>query len=55
MGTEVYRWRLSSELKEILEREARARGSSISAVFNQGVRDWVSRPTNDIGSFTMQR
>lgn len=49
MGTEVYSWRLSSELRQILEREARARGLSIAAVLNQAVSEWVSRRANDIG------
>ncbi|MFN0170554.1 MAG: hypothetical protein ACKV22_29385 [Bryobacteraceae bacterium] len=43
MSTEVYSWRLSTELKSSLEREARARKKSISAVLHLAVRDWLKQ------------
>ena len=42
MKTEVYSWRLSSELKSDLEREARARKVPMSAVLDMAVRQWLS-------------
>jgi hypothetical protein len=43
MGTEVYSWRISSELKSDLEREARLRETSLAAVLNLAVRDWLKQ------------
>jgi len=45
MSKEVYSWRVSSELKADLEREARARDTSVSAVLDMAVRWWIkSKP-----------
>lgn len=41
MKTEVYSWRLSSDLKSDLEREARARKVPVSAVLDMAVRQWL--------------
>ena len=43
MTTEVYRWRISSELKSQLEREARLRNKPLSALLDLAVRDWLKR------------
>jgi hypothetical protein len=48
MGTEVYSWRLSSDLKSDLEREARLRKTSIAAVLNLAVRDWLKQSASQI-------
>jgi hypothetical protein len=39
--TERYSWRVSSELKADLEREARLRKISISSVLNSAARAWL--------------
>ncbi len=41
MKTEVYSWRVSSDLKSSLEREARRRKQSLSAVLDLAVRKWL--------------
>jgi hypothetical protein len=41
MRTEVYSWRVSSDLKTGLEREARRRNTSLSAVLNLAAREWL--------------
>ena len=43
MKTEVYSWRLAGELKSDLEREARLRKVSVSAVLETAVRDWLKK------------
>ncbi len=43
MRTEVYSWRLSSELKSDLEREARLRQAPVSSVLEAAVRDWLKK------------
>ncbi len=43
MKTEVYSWRLSGELKSNLEREARQRKVSVSAVLESAVRDLLKK------------
>ncbi len=45
MRTEVYSWRLSRELKSDLEREARSRQVSVSAVLDSAVREWLKKST----------
>jgi hypothetical protein len=50
MKTEVYSWRVSSELKSGLEREARRRKTSVGAVLDLAARDWLSRGGADQGS-----
>lgn len=39
--TEVYSWRLNSELKQQLEDVARAEKTSVSNVVEKAVRDWL--------------
>ena len=43
MKTEVYSWRVSTELKTGLEREARRRKMSLSAVLDLAARDWLNK------------
>jgi hypothetical protein len=43
MKTEVYSWRLSSELKSELEREARLRKASVSSVLDIAIRNWLKK------------
>jgi len=55
MGTEVYSWRLSSELKSDLEREARLRKTSVSAVLTLAVRDWLKQSASLVAEDEEQR
>jgi hypothetical protein len=55
MGTEVYSWRLSSELKSDPEREARLRKTSVSAVLNLAVRDWLKQDASLVEGDEEQR
>lgn len=41
MKTEVYSWRVSSDVKTSLEREARRRKMSVSAVLHAAAREWL--------------
>jgi hypothetical protein len=41
MKTEIYTWRLSRELKEALESEARREKVSIAALLDRGTREWL--------------
>lgn len=43
MKSEVYSWRVAQEVKADLEREARMRGVSVSAILDMAVRDWLSK------------
>jgi len=43
MKTEVYSWRVSAELKSSLEREARRRKVSLSAVLDLAARELLER------------
>jgi len=43
MKTEVYSWRVSSELKSDLEREARVRKVSLSTLLDSAARDWLKK------------
>ncbi|MGA3025256.1 MAG: hypothetical protein ABSF98_10825 [Bryobacteraceae bacterium] len=42
MKSEVYSWRVSADLKTGLEREARRRKTSLSAVLEMAARDWLN-------------
>jgi len=42
MKSEVYSWRVSADLKSDLEREARRRKSSLSAVLDLAAREWLN-------------
>jgi hypothetical protein len=43
MKTEVYSWRVSADLKTGLEREARRRKISLSAVLDQAAQEWLMK------------
>ena len=43
MKNEVYSWRVSTDLKTGLEREARRRKISLSAVLDLAARDWLNK------------
>ncbi len=43
MKTEVYSWRVSADLKTELEREARRRNMSLSAVLDLAAEDWLKK------------
>jgi len=45
MATEVYSWRVSSELKLRLEQEARDRKTSVASVLDTAAREWLVRST----------
>jgi hypothetical protein len=47
MKTEVYSWRVSSDLKSELEREARLRKTSIAAIVDSAVRAWLQKSAVD--------
>ena len=43
MKSEVYSWRVSTDLKMGLEREAQKRKLSLSAVLDLAARDWLNK------------
>ena len=43
MKTEVYNWRVSTELKSGLEREARRRKISLSAALDLAAQEWLNK------------
>ena len=43
MKNEVYSWRVSTDLKSGLEREAQRRKISLSAVLELAARDWLKK------------
>lgn len=43
MKTEVYSWRVSTELKTGLEREARRRKVSLATVLDLAAQDWLKK------------
>lgn len=55
MKTEVYSWRVSSDLKLELEREARLRKISVSAIVDSAVRNWLQKNTADPSEDAEQR
>jgi len=50
MKNEVYSWRVSTDLKTGLEREARRRKTSLSAVLDLAARDWLNKGGADVES-----
>ena len=50
MKTEVYSWRVEGDLKTELEREARRRKLSLSAVLDVAARDWLHKTAADARS-----
>jgi hypothetical protein len=53
--TEVYSWRVSSDLKSELEREARLRKISVSAIVDSAVRNWLQKNAVDPAEDAEQR
>ena len=49
MKTEVYSWRVSSDVKTQLEREARRRKMSVSAVLDLAAREWLHQTGAETG------
>jgi hypothetical protein len=49
MKTEVYSWRVSPDLKSRLEREARRRNLSVSAILDLATREWLDECTPEMG------
>ena len=47
MKTEVYSWRVSTDLKTGLEREARRRNMSVSAVLDLATREWLKKTDSE--------
>jgi hypothetical protein len=45
--SEVYSWRLSTELKTALERRARLEGRSVSGLLDRVVQDWLRNGKSD--------
>jgi len=43
MKTEVYSWRVSSDVKTSLEREARHRKISLAAALDAATREWLQK------------
>jgi hypothetical protein len=50
MKNEVYSWRVATDLKTGLEREARRRKTSLAAVLDLAARDWLNKGGADIES-----
>jgi len=55
MKSEVYSWRLSSDLKSDLERASRLRKLSTSSILDQAVRDWLKKGNEDVADNEVQR
>jgi hypothetical protein len=55
MRSEVYSWRVSTELKTGLERAARRRGRSVAAVLDEAAREWLQRSGADPEDDSEQR
>ena len=55
MKTEVYSWRVSRELKSGLEREARRRKLSLSAVLDLAAVEWLNKSDPESDSSEEQR
>jgi hypothetical protein len=47
MKTEVYIWRVSTDLKTSLEREARSRKIPVSAILDLAAREWLKSNNED--------
>jgi hypothetical protein len=54
MKTEVCTWRVSADLKDRLEQEARRRKTSVSAVLDLAARDWLKTSLKDAADEDVQ-
>ena len=55
MKTEVYSWRISTDIKTRLERAARRRNVSISRVLDMAAREWLKSSASEGGDDETQR
>jgi predicted transcriptional regulator len=55
MRTHVYSWRLSSELKSDLERQARLRKVPVSTILDMAVREWLKNSAREVSGDEEQR
>jgi len=55
MKTEVYSWRVSSELKQSLEREARRRKASVASILDAAAREWLKKSRASIADDEEQK
>src|SRR5262249_28867929 len=55
MKTKVYSWRLSSGLKDELERAARVRKTRMPAILEAAAREWLARNAPDLSGDEEQR
>jgi len=59
MKTEVYSWRVSPDIKTALEREARRRKISVSAVLDLAAREWLLKTSlaneDDEGQYRLRK
>jgi hypothetical protein len=55
MKTEVYSWRVSPEIKTSLEREARRRKLSLSAVLDMAAQEWLMKSGSEDDDDERQR
>ena len=49
MKTEVYSWRVSTDVKTELEREARRRKTSLSQILNLAALEWLNKSGTENG------
>jgi hypothetical protein len=55
MKTEVYSWRVSAELKTVLEREARRRKISLATALDLAAQEWLKKSEADNGDEREQK
>jgi hypothetical protein len=55
MKTEVYSWRVSTELKSGLERAARRRKISVSKALDLAVEEWLKNGAKDVDDALEQK
>lgn len=55
MKTHVYSWRLSSELKSDLERQARLQRVPIATILDMAVREWLKKSAIEVSGDEAQR
>jgi hypothetical protein len=55
MKTEVYSWRVSTEIKTSLERAARRRKVSLSAVLDMAAQEWLMKSGSEDDDDERQR
>jgi hypothetical protein len=55
MKTEVYSWRVSTEIKTSLERAARRHKVSLSAVLDMAAKEWLAKSAGEMDDEERQR